>query len=465
MDNVNGSAARTGFLFFVASMIIIAAVYFVGDGGGLFKDYTTYYAYFPSASGLRSDSRVFLSGVPVGTVQSLGFPEDIEEQRIKVTLAIQTKYADRIRVDSIAWIESQGLLGDKQVSILLGSPQKPRLPPGQVIRAEDQSVIEGLIGKKLVSGTSDLLENMIEVLKEVNAGKGTLGQFIKNPELYANLNEFTRSLASTSRDLSAATTDLKGIIDEVRTQQGTLGKLIFSREYAEEFTQAIRNLNRLMRGMGDVVEPIAQGSGTIGKLVRDDKLHGELVETLAKVSSLAGRLDGDFRAMEENRSFLDRLVRDPALGRGIDHMVASLERGAGLLAAILEKIDAGRGTAGLLVNDPSIAVSLQDIFLGVQDSGVLESLVRRAEEEGQTIRLRSERLARESGLREVREVERRDGKAPPGKVVPASSREGDAKPVPDPGAKGGGGDAPAPPAPGPTVPAVPAEPPPGNDGK
>jgi phospholipid/cholesterol/gamma-HCH transport system substrate-binding protein len=345
-----------------------------------------------------------------------------------VTIEIQSQFADLIREDSFAWVQSESLLGEKALSIKTGDPRRPKLSPGGVIKQMDRALIQDLVGAELVSGTTELLENMMSLLKEINAGKGTLGQLIRNPELYNNLNRFTRSLATTSDELDGIAKDMREIIGEIRQQKGTLGKLIFSEEYAQEFTQAVQGANRLIDSAGKVLDPISRGQGTAGKLVRDEELYNSLVASAKTLSSVAERLDGSLKAMKENRSVLGRLLEDPEMGKRFERLAESLEHGTGNLEGILAKINSGEGSLGMLIEDPSIVVSLRNIFTGVQDNGLLMSVARRAEEKGREIRFRDELLARRASQEETERVAK--GAEKPGEPRAASGREGQGVPAP-----------------------------------
>src|SRR6266540_2516034 len=273
MDGARGSAARVGFVLFIAMGLVIVAVYLVGDGVDFLADHTTYHVLFTSTAGLRNDARVYLSGVPVGKVKDIGFSSDLDQRKILVTLEVQSKVADRIREDSFAWIQAETLLGEKAVYVKAGDPERPRVQRDAVIKQMDRALIQDLVGAELMSGTADLLENMITLLKDINSGKGTLGQLLRNPDLYTNLNNFTRSLASTSDELDGIAKDMREIIGEVRQQKGTLGKLIFSEDYALELRQAVERANHLMGELAKVLEPVSKGQGTMGRLLRDDSLY------------------------------------------------------------------------------------------------------------------------------------------------------------------------------------------------
>jgi phospholipid/cholesterol/gamma-HCH transport system substrate-binding protein len=436
METARGSAARVGFVIFVAMLLVIGAFYLVGDGGGIFRDYKRYRLLFPTTTGLRKGALVEISGVPAGRVEDISFPKDPNQRKILVTITVQSRVADRIRKDSFAWIQTQGLLGDKEVAVLAGDPVFPALPPDSVIETKQRSFVQEFVGPELVSGTADLLENMVSVLKEINSGKGSLGQLLKNPELYDNLNRFAHSLAGTSEDLQKITSDLQGIIVEVRSQKGTLGKLVFSEDYAAQFTHAIQSVNLLMDSLTKVFDPIGKGEGTLGKLVHDDQLHGKISAALDKLSSAAGRMDTSLRNLVENRSIVGRALEDPELGQRFQQLILDLERGADALKKILAKVEAGEGSLGMLVQDPSIAASMRDVFLGVRENSFLTSLARRAEETGRAIRFRDERLVQKRAEEESERDLRSGEKRPEARPQPAAGPEGQGKPVPSSGPTG-----------------------------
>jgi phospholipid/cholesterol/gamma-HCH transport system substrate-binding protein len=261
-DSTRGSAARVGFVFFIAMLIVIVCVY--ATGGGFFTKYVEYQMTFPSTSGLNHDARVYVSGVTAGRVSNIEFSRS-KRNDIIVRVQIQIRYADRVCVDSVAWIQSEGLLGDKSICILAGAPTAEVLAPGSTISIVDKSFIDSFVGKGLINNANDLLENASKLIKDVNEGKGLASQILKDPEW---ANRFSRTM---------------------------------------------------------------------------------------------------------------------------DH----IEKSAGYLESILAKVDNGEGTAGIIVNDPSLAVSLRDLFLGVQESKLLTNLVRRAEETGRKLRIDEERAYRE----------------------------------------------------------------------
>lgn len=74
-------------------------------------------ASFTSASGLKTDTDVEMSGVNIGKVESIG----LEDYQAIVTMLIQNDI--KIQDDAIASIKTNGILGEKFIEISPGSSE------------------------------------------------------------------------------------------------------------------------------------------------------------------------------------------------------------------------------------------------------------------------------------------------------------------------------------------------------
>jgi phospholipid/cholesterol/gamma-HCH transport system substrate-binding protein len=101
------------------------------------------YARFTSVSGLRTGSPVSILGIEVGRVEKLTM--DQEDQRAVVEIRIRKDI--RIHDDALASIRTEGLIGDKYLSIDPGGSGEV-LPPGGTITETQPAVeISDLIGR------------------------------------------------------------------------------------------------------------------------------------------------------------------------------------------------------------------------------------------------------------------------------------------------------------------------------
>ena len=101
-------------------------------------------ARFTSVSGLRAGSAIEMLGIEIGRVEKLTM--DQEEQLAVVEFRI--KKGIKIYDDAIASIKTEGLIGDRYVSIDPGGGSDELLEPGGVItETESPTDIQELISK------------------------------------------------------------------------------------------------------------------------------------------------------------------------------------------------------------------------------------------------------------------------------------------------------------------------------
>ena len=101
--------------------------------------------------------RCGLAGVPVGRVGAIRLPEP-GSAKVRVELLIARRVQDRIRADSLARIETLGLLGDKIIDVSLGSPGAAILQDGGELRTE-----EPFDTARLTQQGAALLRNLVEL--------------------------------------------------------------------------------------------------------------------------------------------------------------------------------------------------------------------------------------------------------------------------------------------------------------
>ena len=416
-----------GFVLFVATVVLVVGLFVVGDGLTLFTGHVVYKVRMPNAGGLLPGAGVWLGGVRVGSVEDVTFPDDSNE--VEVTLSVRGAYSDRIREDSYAWIQNQGLLGDVCLYVRQGAIDKPTCAPGSLIAYKARSIVSELVGEEISTGTADLLQSLITMLQDVNKGEGTLGQLLKNPELYKNLNAFTVSMEVTVRQLQSITEEFEDILVEVREQRGTLGKLIFSEDYAKEITNAIRDTGTLLSNLQEITDTVKAGKGSLGKLIEEPELHDAGVKALDDLSRTASRLDRILAQAENSQSALGRLATDPQTGRDFANLVAKLDQASGSLAKILAIVERGEGSIGRLVHDPSLATSFRDIVLGVSEMGIVKGLARSAETAGREAYLRTADFTAEEA-RQVRRAQALAVLARQKEPASGGASNGEGKPVP-----------------------------------
>jgi phospholipid/cholesterol/gamma-HCH transport system substrate-binding protein len=106
------------------------------------------YAHFSNISGLGERAKVTLAGVVIGRVTAISL--DPLDNRAKVQMAIH-KEVNFITADSIASIQTAGVLGEKYIAIIQGGAPELLAEGSNITDTQSALILEDLIGKLITS--------------------------------------------------------------------------------------------------------------------------------------------------------------------------------------------------------------------------------------------------------------------------------------------------------------------------
>ena len=118
---------RVGVFVLIGLVLTMAAILVLGGKQSVFSSTNHYYSHFPKVDGLVPGAKVVIGGLQIGSVH--GVDIDSATRDIKVEFTIERKYAKWIRKDSSVEMVTQGVLGDKYLSIATGDAAQPEIEP------------------------------------------------------------------------------------------------------------------------------------------------------------------------------------------------------------------------------------------------------------------------------------------------------------------------------------------------
>jgi len=198
-------AARLG-AFIIATLVILAAgIFIIGSKKYLFTTTYRLKAQFATVVGLDPGAEVRVGGVHSGSVRGIELP-DKPDGKITVLMDLQRSTHDIIKQDSVAAIETEGLLGNEYVSISFGSAQAPNVKDDDTIVSEPPLVIADLMKKAdgILDSSQEALDNVTVVTAnlssisgKINHGQGTIGALVNDKKIYTQLDQTTVGLRDT----------------------------------------------------------------------------------------------------------------------------------------------------------------------------------------------------------------------------------------------------------------------------
>ncbi len=209
--------ARLG-LFIVGALAILAAgVFIIGSQEYLFRSTYQLRAQFDNVAGLADGADVQVGGVHSGTVQSITLPHKPGE-KVTVLMDMDKSTHEIIKRDSLASIETEGVLGNQFVAISFGSAGQADVSNGDSIRSVPPLLMGDMLKKanrildssqQAVQNTTDATAHLNSISSKIDAGQGTAGALVNDKELYSNLAQTTSTLHDTMLQAQTGVTDFQ----------------------------------------------------------------------------------------------------------------------------------------------------------------------------------------------------------------------------------------------------------------
>ena len=207
-------AARLG-VFIVATLAILAAgVFIIGSKQYLFSPTYRLKAQFATVVGLDAGAEVRIAGVHTGTVREIDLPSKPTD-KVTVLMDLQRSTHAIVKQDSMASIETEGLLGNEYIAISIGSAHAANVKDDDMIGSETPLVIADLMKKAdgiLVTSQAALnnvtvvTANLSSISTKINQGEGTIGALVNDKNVYTQLDETTAGLRDTVNHAQAGVT-------------------------------------------------------------------------------------------------------------------------------------------------------------------------------------------------------------------------------------------------------------------
>ncbi len=375
---------RVGGFVLVALLVFLALIYLLGARARLFEPKYTLYAEFIEVGGLVEGATVRLAGVQIGRVSAVRLPGQ-PGGKVRVELKIASQYADRIRRNSVARIDTQGLLGDKIIEITVGSASEPAFKPGQVLATSESADI-----RRVISQSSEVVGNITALAETLKKTADTLNQS-------RIVDDFAATAASARR-----------ISEQVEKGRGLAHALVY------EEPAALRKLDRLLAGTQTLLDRAERGEGAIGVLASKDSTEAmrRFVRAMDRFSLAMEQKPGeeglvpallfdpkyraladDLRVVAKNfrevsdrlaggRGMLGGMLKDEQGDEGLRQITADLKLAVANLKEVSAKLNSGQGTIGALIVDPTVYENLSAVLEGTQRSTLLRSLIQRLGDKG-----------------------------------------------------------------------------------
>ena len=279
-----------GLVVILAVVVLVFGIFFLNEKDPR-ETFNTFHLKFTQVSTLVLDDPVKINGVKLGKVENI----ELSGHRVVVTIRLRTDV--RIPKDSEIRVQNIGIMGERQIGIILGDEEK-YFAPGDTIDGQfDAGIAEALgLAGEVCDSTKVLLESV----------KAALNGTISNPEFQdrfktlldkaENLEDRLMGLVQntdpqlkrTLAGLNEATGKVNQLVDGVKQPVDNLfastDKVIGNaNNLIGELEGVTKHLDELV---GQVQAKTQSKDNTVGLLLNDKTLHDDLVKTVHSADSL-----------------------------------------------------------------------------------------------------------------------------------------------------------------------------------
>lgn len=191
---------RLGLFVTIGLLLFVAAIFVIGKQQNLFDPVFTLHTRFNNVSGLQVGNSVRFSGINIGTVDRIRI---VNDTTVQVSMVVKKDVQKFIKADSEAGIGSEGLIGDRLVTISNGSADAKSVRDGQAIGSNEPVETDAILATlEITAGNAAIMsEDLSEIMNKINNGQGTLGRLINDEQIAKNLDATMSNLKTSSRKL------------------------------------------------------------------------------------------------------------------------------------------------------------------------------------------------------------------------------------------------------------------------
>ena len=304
---------RLGLLVLVASALLIAGLYYVGQQRNLFRSTVALHARFTNIDGLMSGNNVRYNGYNIGMVLDV-IP--MNDSIVDVSFSVNESMLHLISKNARAKLITDGLLGNKIVEIEPGIPFERAIAEGDVLAVRKQPDMDKAM-RTLNESNNNLLLVSAD-LRNITSRFSTdnsLWQLLADTGLSPQFRSIIVNIDRTSSKAAAISEDVYGLLKDVQSGEGNLGALLVDTSAYTTFNKALENMkalsDTLLTASVSVKEIAAKanaGNGSISVLLNDTSMAENANLALLEIEEAANSINQTLMLLHQS-SFMKRYLR------------------------------------------------------------------------------------------------------------------------------------------------------------
>ena len=318
MKKTAAQKIRLGVFVVLGTLLLIAALYFIGNRQNLFGKNITLNAMFSNVNGLQPGNNVRYSGIDVGTVNKIIM---VSDTIIRVEMLVKENMGNYIKQNAVATIGSDGLVGNMIVNIL------PREGVASSVRSGDTIPTYSRIGTDDMLTTLNvtnenaalLTADLLKITSEIVNGKGTLGMLINDSIMAQDLRRTVMNLKNTSWKASQTMDQINTYLEDIKNTESVANVLLTDSVSGQKIQTLIldleasgKQINSLTENLNELALEVQNEKGTFSYLTKNENVPKEVDSILTNIKESTARFNENMEALKHNflfRGYFKKLER------------------------------------------------------------------------------------------------------------------------------------------------------------
>lgn len=310
--------------FVLAGLALFATgLFMIGNRHETFARHTEFYVEFSNLSGIAKGAKVQVAGMDAGEVLDVWIPAS-PISKFRVRLRINQSLSGLVRTDSMVTIYTEGVVGNKFLSINAGTAQAPAAAPDSTLLSKEATELSALLDQakgtitdidatvrnanglitnagqlvttvggnlnSTLSGVKTTIGNANDVVIGLKEGKGPVGMLLRDEALAAQIRETVANAQHATDEFNHAAEHASSLVSDVQ-----------SRNFPQE-------IDETLAGARDTVNDLHATSKQLRQTISDLTLPDErgvtaaenLRQSLSNVNTATANMVDDTEALKHN---------------------------------------------------------------------------------------------------------------------------------------------------------------------
>jgi phospholipid/cholesterol/gamma-HCH transport system substrate-binding protein len=269
-----GSFALAGLALFATGLFMI------GNRHDAFARHAQFYVEFSNLSGIAKGSKVQVAGMDAGEVLDVGIPAS-PASKFRVRLRINEILTGLVRTDSVVTIYTEGVVGNKFLSINAGTVQAPAAGHDSTLASQETTELSALLeqAKGTITDIDATVRNANSVITKASQVMTTVGG----------------NLDSTLSEVKTTVGNANDVVTGLKEGRGPAGMLLRDEALAAQIRKAVTNAQ-------DATEVFSHAAEHASSLLSDVQSRGfpqKIDETLASVKDTVNNLNATSKQVRQ----------------------------------------------------------------------------------------------------------------------------------------------------------------------